>query len=68
MLEDLYKNMKLPTPWNFWQIRDSRTLFSLMPIDPRKEIQQDLHNALADAYYQSVCVQKTYKALGIKGN
>lgn len=68
MLEDLYKDIKKPTPWQFWQIRDSRTLFSLMPVDPRKEIQQDLHNALADAYYQSICVQKTYKALGIKGN
>ena len=29
-----------------------------MDEDPRKSIQTDLHNALADAYYQAKCVQK----------
>ena len=48
ILENLYQQLGLPIPWNFWQIRDSRTLFSLLSKDPRKAIQQESHNALAD--------------------
>ena len=66
ILEDLYRQMKLPVPWNFWQVRDSRTLFSLLPEDPRKSMQTDLHNALADAYYQAKAVQIAYDQLGVK--
>jgi len=65
ILEDLYRQLNKPIPWNFWQIRDSRTLFSLLPKDPRKGIQQEAHNALADCYYQSVCVQKAYQHLKV---
>ena len=65
ILEDFYRNMQQPCPWHYWQIRDSRTLFALMPRDPRKDIQQELHNALADAYFQAQCVQKTYKHFNI---
>ena len=65
ILEDFYRNMQQPCPWHYWQIRDSRTLFALMPKDPRKDIQQELHNALADAYFQAQCVQKTYKHFNI---
>ena len=65
ILQDLYKNAQKPTPWNYWQIRDSRTLFSMMPSDPRKDIQEELHNALADCYYQAKCVQKSYKHFGV---
>ena len=66
ILEDLYRQVKMPIPWNFWQIRDSRTLFELLPVDPRKSMQTDLHNALADAYYQAKAVQIAYRDLGIK--
>ena len=52
-------------PWNYWQIRDSRTLFAMMPQDPRKAIQEELHNALADCYYQAKCVQQSYKHFGV---
>ena len=66
ILENLYRQLGTPVPWHYWQIRDSRTLFKMMPSDPRKEIQSDLHNALADCYYQAKCVQKTYKHFGVK--
>ena len=65
ILQNLYKNVNKPCPWNFWQIRDSRTIFSMMPTDPRKAIQEELHNALADCYYQAKCVQQTFKAFGV---
>jgi hypothetical protein len=65
ILQDLYKNIGKPVPWNYWQIRDSRTLFAMMPQDPRKQIQEQLHNALADCYYQAKCVQQSYKHFGV---
>jgi len=64
IIEDMYRSLSKPIPYNFWQVRDSRTLFSVCKEDPRKKIQNDLHNALADAYYQSKAIQMAYKELG----
>ena len=65
ILENLYRQMNLHYNWSFWNIRDSRTLFSLMDKDPRKEIDFAAHNALADAIVQSLCIQKVYKKLNL---
>ena len=65
ILESLYRQSGRPVPWNFWQIRDSRTLFSLKG-DPRSEMRLDAHNALADCYFQAIAVQKVFKKLGIR--
>ena len=64
IIEDMYRSLSKPIPYNFWQVRDSRTLFSVCKEDPRKKIQNDLHNALADAYYQSKAIQMAYAELG----
>lgn len=65
MLENLYQQLKMPIPWQFWQIRDSRTIFSTFN-DPRKEFLNDnAHNALADAYAQAKALQKVFKELGL---
>ena len=66
ILEDLYRNWNRPIPWQFWQVKDSRTLFSCCKEDPRKAMQSDLHNALADAYFQAKSVQVAYKELGVQ--
>ena len=63
---NLYAQLGQPVPWNYWQIRDSRTLFNMLPKDPRKDVQMDLHNALADCYFQAKSVQKAYKNFGVK--
>lgn len=66
IIEDMLRQRSKPLPWQFWQVRDSRTLFSTLKSgDPRKGMQSDLHNALADAYYQAKSVQVAYKELGI---
>ena len=36
ILENLYKQLGTPVPWNYWQIRDSRTLFGVFG-DPRNK-------------------------------
>ena len=64
ILQDLYRQLNTPVPWNYWQIRDSRTLFSLVPKD-HNEKRTGLHNALQDCIFQAKKVQKVYRQLGI---
>lgn len=66
ILENLYKQFDHHMNWAFWQVMDCRTIFNMMPVDPRKAIQQNLHSADEDAYYQAVCVQGTYAHWGIE--
>jgi len=63
ILEDLYRQMATPIPWNFWQVRDGRTLISMLSRDPRKDMQTDLHNALADSYFQAKAIQVAYSQI-----
>ena len=65
IIEDMLRQCGKPIPWQFWQVRDSRTLFSMAKVDPRKSMQSDLHNALADSYFQAKGVQMVYKELGL---
>jgi hypothetical protein len=65
ILENLYRQMGRPTPWQFWQIRDSRTLFGVHG-DPREKGRTGAHNALIDCYYQARAVQHIYKTVGVK--
>ena len=60
ILEDFFDTFEHHKNWFYWQVSDCRTLFKLMPKDPRKDIQEDLHNALEDSRWQAVCVQKFY--------
>ena len=65
IIEDMLRSYAKPIPWQFWQVRDSRTLFACCKVDPRKSMQSDLHNALADSYFQAKGVQMAYKELGL---
>jgi hypothetical protein len=60
ILENLYRQLGKPVPWNYWQIRDSRTLFGVLG-DPRERNIADLHNALADCVSQAQAVQYIFK-------
>lgn len=67
ILEDMLRQVGKSIPWQFWQVRDSRTLFACMQDDPRKTLKQvDLHNALADAYFQAKGVQLAYAEMNLK--
>jgi hypothetical protein len=65
ILENIYRQMGWPTPWQFWQIRDSRTLFGVHG-DPREKNKAGLHNALEDCVSQAQGVQKIYYRLEIE--
>ena len=63
ILENLYRQFDKHFNWVFWNIRDSRTLFGLMPEDPRKKYKFAAHNALEDCRIQSKCIQEVYSEL-----
>ena len=64
ILQNLYAQLDRPVPWQYWAIRDSRTLFSLYRETDVAKV--DAHNALADCDYQAKKVQRYYKQLGLK--
>ena len=64
ILENLYRQINKPIPWNYWQIRDSRTLFGVHG-DPRVKGRKGHHDALADCIYQAQGVQQIYQKQNI---
>ena len=64
ILENIYRQLNKPLPWNYWQLRDTRTLFDLGH-DPKMP-QGSKHDALQDAIRQAVGVQNVYRKLNIK--
>lgn len=64
MLENIYRQIKKPLPWNYWQLRDTRTLFDL-GYDPDMPTGSK-HDALQDAIRQAVGVQNIYAKLNIR--
>jgi hypothetical protein len=65
ILESLYRQMQWPIPWQYWQIRDSRTLFGVHG-DPREKDPNRHHNAFEDALDQAKGVQLVYNQLNIQ--
>lgn len=61
IIEQYYRALKKAPPWNFWQVRDTRTIFDL-GIDPEMP-QANKHHALEDARRQAIGVQNVYKKL-----
>lgn len=66
ILEDMYRQADHHYNWAFWQVCDSRTVFNMMPVDPRKAIQEDAHDAAADAYYQALALQISFNHFGVQ--
>jgi len=64
ILEDLYRQLERTPPCQYWQIRDTRTMFDL-GWDPDMP-KAGKHDALQDAIRQSIGVQNIYTKLKIK--
>lgn len=63
-IESMYHQLELPIPWQYWAVRDSRTIMGLgkQTYRPKNEM---AHNALADVWTQAKAVQMVFKKLGI---
>ena len=54
-------------PWHFRNVRDTRTLFSLLPLSYIAPLRiTEKHDALKDAEYQALAVQSAYQTLGLE--
>ena len=63
ILEHAYKSYGKPIPWQYYKVRDSRTVFSLWPDCPRPPTS---HHALEDCRRQIDMLQATLKHLDVK--
>jgi hypothetical protein len=59
--EHVFRKIGKAIPWQFWQVRDVRTIFDI-GIDPKRP-PVTAHHALQDAWNQAVGVQNVYNAL-----
>lgn len=62
ILEHAYKSYGKPLPWQYYMVRDSRTVFSLWPNQP---IPPTTHHALEDCRRQIGMLQNTLKYLNV---
>ena len=63
VLEHAYKSYSKPLPWQFYKIRDARTVYSLWPDLPRPPTS---HHALEDCRRQIELLQHSLKHLNVK--
>jgi hypothetical protein len=63
ILEHAYKSYEKTQPWQFYRIRDSRTVLSLWPGRP---VPPTSHHALEDTRKQIDILQQTLKHLNVK--
>ena len=59
--ENLFRKIGKAIPWQFWEVRDTRTLFDIGINPNRPPVLK--HHALEDAWNQAVGVQNVYKTL-----
>ena len=58
ILEHLYGVLKLPPPWKFWAVRDTRTFYDVHDFDVRKvDRANTYHNARDDCLHQIACMR-----------
>lgn len=62
LLSELYRRANIACPWQFWQVRDTRTLYDLALINPKDFSVPPPHVALNDAIGQT---RAANAALGI---
>jgi hypothetical protein len=67
ILEAALQKFAIPTPWKFWNVRDTRTAYDvLLGPDGRKLIKNlprfsPAHTALGDAIHQVACLKRAYE-------
>lgn len=61
ILEHLFRKIGKAIPWQFWEVRDTRTIFDIGINPNRPPVLK--HHALEDAWNQAVGVQNVFKKL-----
>jgi hypothetical protein len=63
ILENAYKKCNLTVPWNFWNVRDSRTIFDIANIRLKDIPGEYPHHSLYDCYKQINGVKTAFSLL-----
>ena len=61
IMEHIFRKIGKAVPWQFWEVRDTRTLFDIGINPNRPPVLK--HHALEDAWNQAVGVQNVFKSL-----
>lgn len=59
--ENIFRKIGKAVPWQFWEVRDTRTLFDIGVNPHRPPVLK--HHALEDAWNQAVGVQNVYRTI-----
>jgi hypothetical protein len=65
ILQNSYQACNMPVPWNFYDVRDTRTLFDLGKVKIKDIPSNGSHHALHDAYRQIIGVKQALKNLNL---
>jgi hypothetical protein len=63
LMTEVYRRANIPCPWNFWQVRDTRTLYDLAGVNPKDYAVPPPHVALNDAIGQTRAAVAALKVL-----
>ena len=64
LLEEALNKINIPIPWNYYNYRDTRTLYELANVSPDRS-QGAAHHALDDVINQAKAVCRAYKKVGV---
>ena len=62
-METAWRQLDMRTPWPFWTIRDTRTLYEVAGVSLKDDKHVTTHKAVEDAERQAIVVQRAYKKL-----
>ena len=63
ILENAYRVCGLQTPWKFWNVRDTRTMYDLANITKKDLGDENEHHAVYDCWRQIYGVQESMRRL-----
>lgn len=61
--EDAWRKLDMNFPWQFWNVRDTRTLYEVTGVSLKDGKHVTTHKAIEDAIHQAKTVQRAYKIL-----
>ena len=66
ILENAYTRCKIPLPWKYYILRDTRTLYDITNVNLKDFCHTDgKHNSLKDCYYQVNALKKSFKKMSL---
>jgi hypothetical protein len=63
VMENAWRQLGMVPPWNFWDIRDTRTLYDVCSVKLKDGGHVTSHKAVEDAERQAIVVQQGYMKL-----